>query len=129
MSIRKIIFLDASLNGDNRRLFVCYMAATGSLLALLPPVMQIAERQLVIASTIPNRLCVALFPTMLSAKQQSGCAIAALQLYSDKAFLRKSCVGRNRYGLLALGIRKFAAWRSRRGRIVVSKPAPANEAI
>jgi uncharacterized iron-regulated membrane protein len=85
MSIRKAVFWTHLVVGLVVGLFVAYMAATGSLLALQPLVTRVVERRLVTASAVPSTNCVTPSQIMLTAQRQSGRAIGSLQLFADRS--------------------------------------------
>ncbi len=84
MKLRKLLFWSHLIAGLFVGLFVAFMAATGSILALEPQIMTFAERRLVSAQSRNPVSCVSPGQMMLSVQQQTSRPVGTLELFADR---------------------------------------------
>ena len=84
MKLRKLLFWSHLIVGLFVGLFVAFMAATGSILALEPQIMAFAERRLVTAQSRNTASCISPGQMMLSVQQQTSRSVGTLELFADR---------------------------------------------
>ena len=83
MTLRKIIFWSHLAVGTLMGLFVAYMAATGSILALEPQVLRFSERHMVASDTVDRPDCKTTGQKMASVQLQLNRPVGSMQIDAD----------------------------------------------